>query len=83
MTMEYVWFGVVGLVLGALAGQVLRGRFNFVADLVLGLLGSFVGGFVFLTYFTTWPNPKVGGLIFAALGAGIALLGWRALRSVD
>ncbi|HET7258301.1 MAG TPA: GlsB/YeaQ/YmgE family stress response membrane protein [Candidatus Acidoferrum sp.] len=51
-----VWFeshGVIswlilGLIAGWLAGKIARGRgFGCIADIVLGLVGSFIGGWVF------------------------------------
>lgn len=52
-----VWFeshGIVswlilGLIAGWLAGKIARGRgFGCIADIVLGLVGSFIGGWVFV-----------------------------------
>jgi len=52
-----VWFqthGVVswlllGLVAGWLAGKIARGRgFGCIADIVLGLIGSYIGGWIFV-----------------------------------
>jgi len=81
--MEYVWFGVIGLALGALAGQVLRGQYNIFADMVIGVLGALAGSHLFLTYLESWSAGPVGGYVFAVIGAGIFLLAWRALRSVN
>src|SRR5437667_8806209 len=40
---------LIGLVAGWLAGKIARGRgFGCIADVVLGLVGSFVGGWVFV-----------------------------------
>ena len=39
----------VGLVAGWLAGKIARGRgFGCIADIALGIIGSFIGGWVFL-----------------------------------
>ena len=39
---------LIGLVAGWLAGKIARGRgFGCIADIVLGLIGSFIGGWVF------------------------------------
>ena len=52
-----VWFqthGVIswlllGLVAGWLAGKIARGRgFGCIADIVLGLIGSYIGGWIFI-----------------------------------
>ena len=40
---------LIGLVAGWLAGKIARGRgFGCIADIVLGLIGSFIGGWVFV-----------------------------------
>jgi uncharacterized membrane protein YeaQ/YmgE (transglycosylase-associated protein family) len=41
-------FLIVGLVAGWLAGKIMRGRgFGLLGNLAIGVIGSFVGGFVF------------------------------------
>jgi uncharacterized membrane protein YeaQ/YmgE (transglycosylase-associated protein family) len=46
--MSWVWFLIVGVVAGWLAGKLTRGRgFGLVGDLVIGILGALVGGFLF------------------------------------
>ncbi|PYU12862.1 MAG: GlsB/YeaQ/YmgE family stress response membrane protein [Acidobacteria bacterium] len=40
---------LIGLIAGWLAGKIARGRgFGCIADIVLGLVGSFIGGWVFV-----------------------------------
>lgn len=40
---------IIGLVAGWLAGKLARGRgFGCIADIVLGLVGSFIGGWIFM-----------------------------------
>jgi uncharacterized membrane protein YeaQ/YmgE (transglycosylase-associated protein family) len=40
---------LIGLIAGWLAGKIARGRgFGCIADVVLGLIGSFIGGWVFV-----------------------------------
>lgn len=83
--MEYVWFGLVGLVGGALAGLLLRGHFNVLIDIAIGVAGALLGGHLFLTYGAVLAlgNQLTGGLIFAAIGAGVFLLGWRTTHLGD
>ena len=40
---------IVGLIAGWLAGKIARGRgFGCITDIVLGLIGSFLGGWIFI-----------------------------------
>jgi uncharacterized membrane protein YeaQ/YmgE (transglycosylase-associated protein family) len=46
---SFVSWLLLGLVAGWLAGKIARGRgFGCIADIVLGLIGSYVGGWVFI-----------------------------------
>jgi uncharacterized membrane protein YeaQ/YmgE (transglycosylase-associated protein family) len=41
--MQYVWFAVIGLVAGWLAGQIMKGGgFGLIGDLVVGVLGALI-----------------------------------------
>src|SRR5436305_14689570 len=45
---SFVGWLLLGLIAGWLAGKIARGRgFGCIADIVLGLVGSFIGGWVF------------------------------------
>ena len=61
----------MGLVAGGLAGLVMRtGGYGLIADLVLGLAGSLIGGLLFLAFETSpeagWPTVCVGTFVGAA-----------------
>jgi uncharacterized membrane protein YeaQ/YmgE (transglycosylase-associated protein family) len=61
----------VGLLAGWLAGKLARGRgFGCLADIVLGLLGSFIGGWVF-TKLGIFGGGFLYSLAAATLGAVI------------
>ncbi len=75
---------VVGLIAGALARLVIPGRQNLsiVATIVLGIVGSFVGGF--LGYLIFHKDAQDGffqpaGIVGAFIGAVIVLLIWSRL----
>ena len=74
-----VWFeshGIVswlllGLIAGCLAGKIARGRgFGCITDIILGLIGSFLGGWVF-TKLGIWGGGFLYSLAAATLGAVI------------
>lgn len=43
---DFVIFLVVGVILGALAGQIMKGG-NLVQSIVVGIVGSVISGFIF------------------------------------
>jgi uncharacterized membrane protein YeaQ/YmgE (transglycosylase-associated protein family) len=66
-------FLVVGLVAGWLAGNIMKGRgFGLLGNLVVGVIGSFVGGFLF-RLIGLGPTHIVGSLIAAVVGAIVLL----------
>jgi uncharacterized membrane protein YeaQ/YmgE (transglycosylase-associated protein family) len=65
---------VVGLVAGFLAGRVMRGGgYGLVGDLIVGLIGALIGGFLFGSA-VTGDYGLVGSVVVAFLGA--CLLIW-------
>jgi len=76
MTLEIVviWL-LVGLVSGWLASQVVRGGGSgAMADIVIGIVGAFIGGLIFRA--AGWHAPFGGyaGLIFVAFCGAAVLL---------
>jgi uncharacterized membrane protein YeaQ/YmgE (transglycosylase-associated protein family) len=45
--MEFAWFVLIGVCAGWLAGQIMKGSgFGLVGDLIVGVVGALLGGFV-------------------------------------
>ncbi len=66
---------VVGIVAGWLAGQILRGTgFGLVADLCLGVIGAFIGNWLWPKLGIHLGTHLVGQIVSATLGAVILLL---------
>jgi len=64
---------VVGLIAGYLAGRVMRGGgYGLIGDLVVGLVGALVGGFLF-SYFITGDFGLFGSIAIAFLGACVLI----------
>ncbi|MGH7903172.1 MAG: GlsB/YeaQ/YmgE family stress response membrane protein [Candidatus Dormibacteraceae bacterium] len=72
-----VWV-IVGLVAGFLASRVMLGHsLGFLADIVVGIIGAVVGGFLadyFGVHVTIVGHPIISQIIIAFLGALILLL---------
>ena len=65
---------VVGLLAGAIAGRVVRGRgMGCLLDVVIGVLGAFIGGAVVSLFVPENTYGFIGTLIVATLGAIILL----------
>lgn len=79
-----VWL-VVGLIAGALARLILPGRdpMGILMTLVLGIVGSFVGGFIanLIFHFGNRDTLHPGGLIISVVGAILVLWIWRMIKA--
>ena len=79
--MSIIGFIIVGLIAGFLARAIVPGRdpMGLLATLVLGLVGSFVGGF--LARAVSDNESATVGIIGSTIGAIIVLLVYRAVTS--
>ena len=70
---------VIGLIAGAIASRVVAGRgMGCIADLVVGVAGAFLGGFI-LSFFVQGSAGFFGSLLVAFLGAALLLAILQAL----
>ena len=75
---------VVGAIAGWLAGQVMKGSgFGLIGDIVIGVIGALVGGWIASTFFNV-PDAISGfnltTIVVAFLGAVIVLFIVRLLK---
>ncbi len=80
--MDLLTWIIVGLVAGLLASFVMGGTgFGIIGDIVIGILGAFVGGWVFRQLGVSSPFGGIGGVIFVAfIGAVVLLFALKLLR---
>jgi uncharacterized membrane protein YeaQ/YmgE (transglycosylase-associated protein family) len=72
---QLLWFILIGLVAGFLAGAVVKGHgFGIIGNLMVGVIGALIGGFLFAMLGLGGPNNLLGNLISAFIGAVILLL---------
>ena len=83
--MSFIWFLIIGLIAGALARLIMPGRdpMGIIATIVLGIVGSILGGLVSLAI---WPNDARGGipragLLLSILGAIVVLWIYRMVKA--
>jgi uncharacterized membrane protein YeaQ/YmgE (transglycosylase-associated protein family) len=74
-THSILWWLLIGLIAGWLAGTVARGRgFGCVVDVILGLIGAVIGGWIFqrlgIVAFGFWGSlaaATVGAIVLVAI----------------
>jgi uncharacterized membrane protein YeaQ/YmgE (transglycosylase-associated protein family) len=73
---------IVGLVAGVLASLVMGGSgYGLIGDIIIGIIGAFVGGWLFRALGTSSPFGGLGGVIFVAfIGAVVLLFVLRLIR---
>ena len=66
--MSFIWYIIIGIVAGFLAGKIMRGGgFGLVINLLLGILGGVLGGWVF-ALFGLAASGLIGSLITSTVG---------------
>ena len=79
--MSFVWFLIVGLLAGWLAGVLVKGGgFGVIGDLIVGVLGAFLGGFLFSSFGASAGGGLIGSVVVATIGAVVLLLIVRMIK---
>ena len=79
--MNLIWFLLVGLVAGWLAGMLVKGGgFGLVGDLLIGVLGAVLGGWLFGAMGASLGGGLMGSLAVATVGAVLLLIMVRLVR---
>jgi uncharacterized membrane protein YeaQ/YmgE (transglycosylase-associated protein family) len=70
--MHLIGFLILGAIAGWLAGKIMSGHgYGIIWDVVLGVVGAFVGGFLFSLIFGTQPTGLIISFVVALIGACI------------
>ena len=81
--MHYLWMFIVGLAVGAIARYIMPGaeHMGIILTGVLGIVGSFVGGFIARLFSRPAPGAPFhpAGIILSVVGALIVLWVWNRL----
>ena len=80
----FIWWLIIGLIAGALARLIMPGRdsMGIIATILLGIVGSIIGGLVSLAIWGAGPNGyRPAGLLLSILGAIVVLWIWRMVKS--
>jgi uncharacterized membrane protein YeaQ/YmgE (transglycosylase-associated protein family) len=78
--MEFLWFILIGLAAGWLAGQIMQGGgYGLLGDLIVGVIGALLGGWLFgLAGIAT--GGLLGQLVVATIGAIVLILVLRLIK---
>jgi len=75
-----IWFLLVGLIAGWLAGMIMRGGgFGLVGDMIVGVIGALLGGWLF-GVLGIHAGGLIGAIITAFVGAIILIALLRVIR---
>lgn len=67
-------WAVVGLIAGWLASAVVGGGYGVIGDIVVGVVGAFLGSYLFRVFHIGSPFAGIAGTIFVAFIGAIVLL---------
>ena len=78
--MEFLWFILIGVAAGWLAGQFMKGGgYGLLGDLILGVVGAVLGGWLF-GLFGLSAGGLIGQLVVATIGAVVLILLIRLIK---
>ncbi|MFA6523139.1 MAG: GlsB/YeaQ/YmgE family stress response membrane protein [Candidatus Peribacteraceae bacterium] len=78
--MDILWFLLIGLVAGWIAGLIMKGGgYGIVGDIVVGIIGALIGGFL-LRLFGITAYGTLGAIAMAVIGAVILIAVLRTLK---
>jgi uncharacterized membrane protein YeaQ/YmgE (transglycosylase-associated protein family) len=65
-----IWWIIIGLIAGWLAGKIMKGSgYGTLADIVLGMVGAVVGGFILRILGFYSSGGLISSILVATLGA--------------
>jgi uncharacterized membrane protein YeaQ/YmgE (transglycosylase-associated protein family) len=78
---NFLWFLIIGLIAGWLAGMLMKGGgFGMVGDLVVGVVGAVLGGWLFGALGLSAGGGLIGSLVVATIGAVVLLFLVRLIK---
>jgi uncharacterized membrane protein YeaQ/YmgE (transglycosylase-associated protein family) len=78
--MSIIWFLLIGLVAGWLAGKIMKGGgYGVIGDIIIGVIGAEIGGFVFGLLGIS-ASGLIGSLITATAGAVLLIFVIRLIK---
>jgi uncharacterized membrane protein YeaQ/YmgE (transglycosylase-associated protein family) len=79
--MFILWWIIVGLTAGFLAGKVMKGGYGILPDIIVGIVGAVVGGFIMRILGFAGKGGLLYTIAVAVLGAMVLL--WSIRLTID
>jgi len=80
--MHLLWLLIIGLIAGWLASAIVGGGFGLIGDIIVGIVGSFLGAYLFSALGVSAGGGTLGSIIVATIGAIVLLLLLRLVRRI-
>ena len=79
--MDIIVFLLVGLFAGCIAGSIMNFQgLGLVGNIVIGIIGAFLGGYLFDLVGFIWIAGLIGSIVKATIGAVILLATLKAIQ---
>jgi uncharacterized membrane protein YeaQ/YmgE (transglycosylase-associated protein family) len=79
--MQFVWFILIGLVAGWLAGMLVKGGgYGIIGDIVVGVVGALLGGWLFGLLGISAGGGLLGSIVVATIGAIVLIIVLRLIK---
>ena len=79
---EFLWFILIGLIAGWLAGVLVKGGgFGVLGDIVVGVLGALLGGWLFRALGIYPGGGLAAAIVVSTIGAILLIVVLRKLKS--
>ena len=76
-----IWFLIIGLVAGWLAGTLMKGGgFGVIGDIVVGIIGALLGGWLFGMLGVGTGGGLLGAIVTATIGACLLIFLLRLVK---
>ncbi len=72
--MDILTWLIVGLIAGVLASLVMGGGYGIIGDIIIGIVGAFLGGWLFSRLGVGTPFSGLAGTIFVAFIGAVVLI---------
>ncbi|MEL6946970.1 MAG: GlsB/YeaQ/YmgE family stress response membrane protein [Pseudomonadota bacterium] len=78
--MAFIFWIIVGGIAGWIAEQIMKANHGLLTNVILGVLGAFVGGWLFGLIGGNMGDGWIGSIITATVGAVVLIYVYRLIR---